>query len=258
MVQPLIGFQCLHHLGCDVRQVADEREQVRSTCAARWPFSASDHAGERLARPPSGCGKSRISSKVHGNGFCCHACTVYGCVAAVNRASAKSCGQRSESQDGPGGPPHTCLKNLTPGKSSKCLSCVHSSACEVCAAALGLTTDRHPSSGIWSPARPPLLSASYRSTGLPSPGTSSPPATRDPPPRRRHLPYASSRAVRHGLLPPSQVAIYQAIRREPFTASKCLSQLTMGSRCSLAKAAIQQSLAGMGVPSALSCRRISA
>ena len=51
---------------------------------------------------------------------------------------------------------------------------------------------------------------------------------------------------------------HQSIRRSPLTASKCLSRLTMGSRCSLAKAAIQQSLAGIGVPSFLSCRRTSA
>ncbi len=47
---------------------------------------------------------------------------------------------------------------------------------------------------------------------------------------------------------------HQRIRRRPFTESKCLSRLTTVRRCSLAMAAIQQSLAGMGVPFSLSCR----
>ena len=46
---------------------------------------------------------------------------------------------------------------------------------------------------------------------------------------------------------------YQEMRRRPFAASKCLARLTTGNLCSLASAAIQQSLAGIGVPSFFSC-----
>ena len=76
-------------------------------------------------------------------------------------------------------------------------------------------------------------------------------------PRLRPLSKAIGRRVlRHQ--PSAQRSIHQPILTIPFTESKCRSWDTIGKRCCLAKAAIQQSFAGIGVPAFLSRSRTSA